>query len=80
MKTTDTYDVLQQAIDARRDQLRRACDVMSAGASPEEALALAHARKRRLAELDEAWAEMRRLLWAEADRVASARKQPADLS
>ena len=63
---TAEYEVMQRAVDARRSELKRACEAMAEGVDEQQALAVAMTYKRHLVALDAAWDATKRLIWADA--------------
>ena len=64
--TTDEYEVMQRAVDARRSELKRSRDAMSEGVDESQALAVALTWRRQVNALDAAWAATKRLIRADA--------------
>lgn len=64
--TTDEYEVMQRAVDARRSELKRARDAMSEGVDEAQALAVALTWRRQVNALDAAWDATQCLIWADA--------------
>ena len=65
---TAEYEVMQRAVDARRSELKRACDAMMEGVDEQQALAVTMTWKRQVVALDAAWDATKRLIWADAKK------------